>query len=90
MQYSKRDISDMEHAHVVSELPEKIINKETFENLQAVEIPEHLRDMIELTDIEHREFNNKMYSFRIRILQPKWIISMNCSRISLILNSLKM
>ena len=61
MQYSKRDISDMEHAHVVSELPEKIINKETFENLQAVEIPEHLRDMIELTDIEHREFNNKMF-----------------------------
>jgi lysine 2,3-aminomutase len=58
MQYSKKDISTIENANIVSDLPEKITKDEHWDKLQDVEIPEHLKDMVEKKDMEHRYFDD--------------------------------
>ena len=61
MQYSQKDISSIEEANVVSDLPDKIINDKHWNKLKDVEIPEHLKDMIEKKDLEHRHFNDTLF-----------------------------
>ena len=61
MQYSQKDISSIEEANVVSDLPDKIINDKHWNKLKDVEIPEHLKDMIEKKDLEHRHFDDTLF-----------------------------
>ena len=61
MQYSQKDISSIEEANVVSDLPDKIINDKHWNKLKDVEIPEHFKDMIEKKDLEHRHFDDTLF-----------------------------
>ena len=58
MHYSQKDISDIEHAEVVADLPEKILKDPRFKHLESITIPNHLKEMISKGDLEHREFRS--------------------------------
>lgn len=65
MRYTRKDISTMEHANKVSELPDKISENKKWNDLQELEIPEHLKDSVSQDDIHHREFKEGAFWHKI-------------------------
>jgi lysine 2,3-aminomutase len=57
MNYSNSDLSIIENAHTVSDLPDKIINHNKWQELHDVQIPTHIKDTIDPGELNHRQFD---------------------------------
>jgi lysine 2,3-aminomutase len=65
MNYSKKEIEKIRKADIVGDLPDKITDHKKWEDLQDVEIPEHLKDNVEKNELKHREFNDSEFWHKI-------------------------
>lgn len=57
MIYSNKDISKINKANKVEDLPDKITNDEQIDNIGNVTIPDHIKDAVDAEDLQHREFD---------------------------------
>jgi lysine 2,3-aminomutase len=61
MLYTKKEINKINEADIVSELPDKVAKHKKWEDLQDVEIPDHLKDTVEQKELQHREFDESYF-----------------------------
>ena len=58
MIYTNKEITKISKADIVSELPDKVTDHKNWDDLQDVEIPDHLKDNVVKKELRHREFND--------------------------------
>ena len=69
MIYTQKDIDIINDAEKVSDLPDKITDHEKLDNLQNVEIPNHIKGAVDGKDLKHREFDDSFFWQRIPYLK---------------------
>ena len=67
MIYSNKDIDSINDAEKFSDLPDKITDVKKLDNLQNIEIPDHLKDSVDADDLQHREFDDTPFWQKIPV-----------------------
>jgi lysine 2,3-aminomutase len=61
MHYSNKEMKEINDAEKVEDLPDKITDQSNFDEMQQVDIPEHIKDAVEKNELIHREFDKEPF-----------------------------